>query len=65
MTRRVVPLRSRAAVVVLAVAASACGVTTEDRPRPIDRKDVPFGLLEEAPSSPVVTSTTTSSPTRS
>jgi spore germination protein GerM len=43
-------------VVVLAVAAAACGIPTSGTPTAIDKKDVPFHLL--SPSSPTTTGTT-------
>jgi hypothetical protein len=44
---------SRPRGVILAVAAvlalGACGVPTEDRPQIVEREDVPFGLVQDAP----------------
>jgi Sporulation and spore germination len=44
------PLAVTVTLVAFAFTA-ACGVTTQDQPRTIDRKDVPFGLADEANSS--------------
>jgi len=52
------PVRRRAIVVLalLGGVATGCGVGAQEQPVPIDRKDVPFGLLRDAPDS---TSSTT------
>ena len=44
------------AVVALAIVGAACGVATDDSPRALPRRDVPFELL--APSTTTVNSTT-------
>jgi len=46
----------RAVMVVLALAAAACGIPTSGTPTAIDKKDVPFHLL--SPSTPTTTGST-------
>jgi hypothetical protein len=57
-------LRPRTAFVaaVLALSFGACGVPTEDHPQIVERKDVPFGLVQDDP--PRASPPQGSSPTR-
>lgn len=62
-------IRWRAVVAAGALAGAAvllggCGVTSQDRPVRIDRKEVPFGLLRDAPpaTSPDIATPPTTAP---
>lgn len=56
--RRVRGLRV-VAPMLLALLLAGCGVTTQERPAPIDRREVPFGLLRPPPTSEADASSTT------
>lgn len=57
--RRIPVLTLRLVVMVAVVAAGGCGVRSDDRPRDLSASGIPYGLLEDAPT------TTTSAATPS